>query len=415
MNDSAISGQSWIESPSHHRWLEAEADRLLTFHERHAFDAPNGFLTLDRNGFPDKEAPKDLYATARLVHSFSLAHLCGRPGAEAIAEHGVKAMLTVFLDQVNDGWYSSLAPNDLPLNDRKEAYTHAFVLLAASSALQAGIERGDELFALARGVLDDHFWRDGEGVVVDSWDACWLEVEPYRGQNSNMHLTEAYMAAFEASHDDIFLARAIRISERLIKVNAAAQHWLVPEHYDTNWVADPHYNAAKPKDPFRPFGSLVGHSLEWSRLLLQLHSLAGPRVAWAPEAAVNLFDRAIADGWDRVSGGLYYSVDLAGNPINRDRFHWTIAEAIGASVYLYRYDSQPQYETWYRRFWNYAERYLIDREAGSWWHQLDADSMPTFDTWAGKPDLYHALQATFYARSSAEHGLVETARLGLVK
>jgi mannose/cellobiose epimerase-like protein (N-acyl-D-glucosamine 2-epimerase family) len=41
---------------------------------------------------------------------------------------------------------------------------------------------------------------------------------------------------------------------------------------------------------------------------------------------------------------------------------------------------------------------LFDRTNGSWHHQLDASNQLTATVWPGKPDLYHAVQATVIPR-----------------
>jgi sulfoquinovose isomerase len=41
---------------------------------------------------------------------------------------------------------------------------------------------------------------------------------------------------------------------------------------------------------------------------------------------------------------------------------------------------------------------LFDRTYGSWHHQLDADNHVIDTVWPGKPDLYHAVQATVIPR-----------------
>ncbi len=48
---------------------------------------------------------------------------------------------------------------------------------------------------------------------------------------------------------------------------------------------------------------------------------------------------------------------------------------------------------------------LIDRRHGSWHHELTPANQPGRTTWAGKPDLYHALQATLFARLPLAAGL----------
>ncbi|WP_255954840.1 AGE family epimerase/isomerase [Streptomyces odontomachi] len=413
----ALAGAPWISSAAHQRWLAAESDRLVDGHAAAAADPRGGFSWLRTDGTPDRDRPQDLYACARLVHCFALAHLMGRPGARDLALHGLRALRAGsgagFHDDEHGGWYAAVAPGGGPVDDTKAGYAHAFVLLAGATAAQAGLSGGRELLEEAAEVVDRYFWRPDEGAALDSWDRAWSAPEAYRGQNSNMHLTEAYLAAAEATGDASFTARALSIADLVVRQHGAAHDWRIPEHFDTAWQAVPDYNADRPGDPFRPYGSLVGHWLEWARLLLTLHAQAGEAAAWTLDAARALFARAVTEGWD-AAGGLYYSVDFTGRPVLRDRLHWTIAEAIGAAVYLHRATGESAYEQWYRTFWDYAEHRLIDRAGGGWWHQLDADGRPATSIWDGKPDLYHALQATLYARAPQHLGLGEAARRGLI-
>ncbi|MDQ1582837.1 MAG: sulfoquinovose isomerase [Microbacteriaceae bacterium] len=412
----STAGPAWSDFESHHRWLRAEEERLLRFHEQHALEDSVGFAPLDRNGEPERESPRELYATARIVHCFALAHLGGRPGAAAIAEHGLRALTHEFLDEKNDGWFASVSQTGAVNDDTKSAYAHAFVVLAASTAMQSGLAGGEELLAHADRVIDAHFWREDEGAVVDAFSANWDLLEPgYRGQNANMHLTEAYLGAYEVTADKKFLRRAERISELIVARNGERWNWRVPEHFDADWSALPDYNIDKPADPFRPYGSLVGHWLEWARLVLQLYALSNAGAQWAPAAARGLFAAAVRDGWDQERGGLVYSVDVGGMVVNAARMHWAMAEAVGAAVALFRQTGDAQYEGWYREFWSYISRCVLDRRAGSWWHELDASGAPAFDTWPGKPDLYHAYQATLYARADAGLGLAAAARGGRIR
>jgi hypothetical protein len=57
------------------------------------------------------------------------------------------------------------------------------------------------------------------------------------------------------------------------------------------------YNADSRDDPFRPYGTPVGHWLEWSRLLLHLEASLVDPPAWVFEDACTLFDSAVRAGW----------------------------------------------------------------------------------------------------------------------
>ena len=42
----------------------------------------------------------------------------------------------------------------------------------------------------------------------------------------------------------------------------------------------------------------------------------------------------------------------------------------------------------------YLDDKVLDHKNGSWFHQLDENNNVIGTVWPGKPDLYHAIQAT---------------------
>jgi sulfoquinovose isomerase len=64
---------------------------------------------------------------------------------------------------------------------------------------------------------------------------------------------------------------------------------------------------------------------------------------------------------------------------------------------------------------DFAAGYLIDLERGSWHHELDATNVPSDDVWPGKPDLYHAVQATLLPLLPLAPGLTVALRDRLAK
>lgn len=400
-------GTSWLDSTQHHQWLQREEERLVGFYAVSALHSKVGFSPMDANGVPDAGADRELWLTCRMVHCFAIEHLRGRPGAASIATHGVRSLADFFEDAEHGGWYAAVAPDGTPTVTDKGAYGHAFVILAGAGAKIAGIEGGEELLERALRIVDEKFWDAADEAVVDAFSPDWRLLEPdYRGQNANMHLVEAYMAAHEATSDARWLERARAISERIINREGRALQWRVPEHFGGTWTVDPDYNRGNHTDPFRPFGSLVGHWFEWARLVLQLDALTPGGVPWALESARALLNAGLRDGWDDTSGGSLYSVDFTGQPVDRTRMYWVPAEGIGACVALARVTGEAQYEVWYRRFWEDVAVHHLDLVDGGWVHEVDAEGAVKRDTWPGKPDLYHALQATLYARLPFGPGLV---------
>ena len=74
------------------------------------------------------------------------------------------------------------------------------------------------------------------------------------------------------------------------------------------------------------------------------------------------------------------------------------AEAAAAAAALVQRTGEVGYEDWYQTFWDYIDLHMIDRRDGSWHHELGPDNLPSETIWPGKPDLYHAYQATLLPR-----------------
>ncbi|OLT28596.1 N-acyl-D-glucosamine 2-epimerase [Nocardiopsis sp. CNR-923] len=415
--------------PGHPAWLRAEERRLLAFAARSV--VADGFGWLDARGRVEEDRPTATWITARMTHVFALAHLRGEEGADRWADHGLAALAGPLRDAARGGWYEQVPDRGDQGNrsqdegslrkdaadgpdgsagtgasvdaaadgQRRSAYTHAFVVLAAASAALAGRPGARDLLDEALRVVDAHFWEESARAVRESWDGAWTSTEDYRGANSNMHCVEAFLAAADATGDRRWTLRALAVAERLVHRVAADHGWRLPEHFTSDWRALPDHNRDRPDDPFRPFGSTTGHLLEWARLLVHLELAlrdAGEAVPdWLRPDTVRLFDHAVRRGWAADGAdGFVYTLDWADAPVVRERMHWVVAEATMAAWALGALTGDDGYARHYDRWWDYADRHHLDREHGSWHHELDPAGRPAGAVWPGKPDVYHAYQAT---------------------
>ncbi len=393
--------------------LAAETDRLLDF--ARASRSPQGFGWLDDAG-QLVDRPDELWITCRMTHVFALGHLLGRTGCAELVDHGIASLRTRFHDPVHDGWFATVDANG-PVDRSKAAYAHAFVILAAASATVAGRPAAAQLLTDALAVVDERFWDEAHGMVVDFWDEPFTTCEPYRGINANMHTVEAFLAAADATGDEIWRQRALRMIERAVHGYARASGWRLPEHYDSQWRPLLDYNLEDPQHAFRPYGATIGHWLEWARLTLHLRaSLGDSAPPWMLEDARELFAQAVRDGW-AVDGskGFVYTVDWDGRPVVRERMHWVAAEALGAAAALHQATGERAYADALARWWDHVQEVFLDHVGGSWWHELDPQLQPSSVVWHGKPDVYHALQAMLIPRLPLAPGLAVALRDGLLR
>lgn len=404
----ATTTQPWRNRSYHRRWLLEQADGLFGFFQNRAFNPKGGFFDLDPTGKPLNAANpvRGIHSTARMVHCFAIGSLLGRPGSDLIVDHGMKFLWERHRDTKDGGYFWTVDDNG-PRDGRKQGYGHAFVLLASSSAKLVGHPLADKMLADVTEVLETRFWEEQHGAIAEEFNADWSVIAPYHGQNSNMHLTEALMAAFEATGERSYLDKAERIADLIIRRKAGENGFRVAEHFDGNWQVDKGYLGDQ---MFRPPGTTPGHWLEWSRLVLQLWALGGKKHAWMPDAAEALFKQSIVLGWDKDKGGFFYNLDWNDKPDMRDKLWWPASEGIGAAAFLCEHRPSAFHEEWYRHIWDVIASSFIDETNGGWHEQLTEDLKPSYTLFGGKGDIYHALQACliplYPATGSLTKGLV---------
>ncbi|CAP57695.1 putative sugar isomerase [Gluconacetobacter diazotrophicus PA1 5] len=388
-----LPASSWLRSAPHRRWLDLQGQRLLDFSKPARI--PDGFTALGDDGRPMKDGGADSILTARMTHVYAVAAGRGLPGCAPLAAHGVASLLGPLRDPRHGGWFEGPAQ----AGGRKQAYLHAFVALAASSAVVQHVPGADQLLKEALDVWDRHFWSEDEGIFRESFAADWSDEEDYRGANANMHSVEACMAVADVTGNAIWRTRALRIVERVIHTLARGAGYAVPEHYDRNWTLLKDFHRDRPTDDLRPYGMTPGHFVEWAHLLLKLEAAllreGGSAPPWLLDDAIGLFRTGMHAGWARDGApGLLYTVGWDLEPVVHNRPHWCQAEAMTAAAALLKRTGHGQYEHWYRTIWDYIDLHMIDRGQGGWLQELDRHNQPSAVVYQGKADLYHAWQAT---------------------
>ena len=381
---------------NHREFLLKEAKSLLNFAYGSVIDS-GGFGYMTTEGKIDSSKPLECYLQARKIQVFGLSHQMGLADCTDLIKHGIDSFNRLFRDRENGGFNNAVDLNRNPISDRKYAYDHMFVLLAATTAVEVGVDGAQELFDYAEEIIEKYFWDPEARMMKNDWDQTFSSVDSYRGINANMHAVEALSAAYEATGRTIFRDRAYEIAKRTVDVFARNNGWMLPEHFDSEWNVEKDFNIENPSDPFRPFGVTIGHLFEWSRLILQI-DLTMPAdtkgQAWVLEGARAMYEIGKTFGW-AVDGapGFVYTIDWEKKPVVTSRMQWVAAEAVMAAFTLWKMTGEEQYLEDYYNFWKYIQANVIDNEYGSWHHELNAAQEVTTITWSGKPDVYHAFNA----------------------
>lgn len=377
-------------------FLRAHIEDTLAFYLPRAIDPSGGlFHFLRDNGSVYDAHTRHLVSSTRYVVTLGMSVRRGLGGdlARRVLQQAFD-FLAVHRNPESGGfaWQIDWRHGQARVLDAtNHAYGLAFVLLAHAQAHMAGVAGAHAGIAQTFELLERRFWEPAHSLYADEATPDWTLL-PYRGQNANMHLCEALLAAFDATSETRYLERATLLAEHITVRQAALANGLVWEHYKADWSVDWDYNKDDKSNIFRPWGFQPGHLTEWTKLLLQLNERRpDPTLV---ERARRFFDTAMHRAWDGEHGGLYYGFAPDGSICDSDKYFWVQAESLAAAARLASVTGEPRYWAAYDHLWAYAWRHFVDHEHGAWWRILRADNRKLSDekSPAGKVD-YHTMGA----------------------
>jgi mannose/cellobiose epimerase-like protein (N-acyl-D-glucosamine 2-epimerase family) len=376
----------------------------MRFYHPHCIDPSGGFFHFfkDDGTIYDRQS-RHLVSSTRFVFNYAMAyrHLPDE-GYLAAVRHGLAFLRDAHRNPETGGYAWFLrwdGENKTVLDDDNHCYGLAFVMLAYSHALAAGVEEAREWIAETFDLMEQRFWEPAQGLYADQATADWSRLLPYRGQNANMHSCEALIAAYEASGDRRYLLRAETVARNITIRQAALAGGRIWEHYHEDWQVDWDYNRHDKTNIFRPWGYQPGHFTEWAKLLLILERHAGQLdqpAEWLLPRAIALFDDALSRSWDEGHGGIAYGFAPDDSICDGDKYFWVQAESLAAAALLALRTEDGRYWDWYDRIWQYSWVHMIDHEHGAWYRILSPDNRKLSDekSPAGKTD-YHTMGACY--------------------
>jgi mannose/cellobiose epimerase-like protein (N-acyl-D-glucosamine 2-epimerase family) len=354
-------------------FLLEHIQQTMGFYHPRAVDPRGGFYHYFKDdGTIYDSVTRHLVSSTRFVFTYSMAYQhFHRPEYLEGVKHGLAFLRNMHRNPATGGyaWVLKFHEGKAEIEDAtNHCYGLAFVLLAYSQAVRAGLSEGNEYLKETFDLMEERFWSPEHGLYADEATGDWKTVFPYRGQNANMHGCEALIAAFEATGERCYLERALLIARNITVRQAQLAGGLVWEHYHSDWSVDWEYNRHDKTNNFRPWGHQPGHLTEWAKLLLILERhqqhLEGD-TDWLMIRAGELFSAAMTKAWDEQHGGIYYGFAPDGAICDSDKYFWVQAESLAAAAVLGARTGETPYWDWYERIWSYSWEHFVDHQYGA--------------------------------------------------
>ena len=333
-----------------------------------------GFVErLNVEGHGDIAAPRRVRVQARQNYCFAKAAQLGWfPEGSEIALKGLEYLLAKARSpDGRPGFVHLLAPDGTVINPLRDTYDHAFVLLALVNvyALDRDTQVRTEIDSLLS-FLDSKLRSTDGGFLEGS-----LASMPRR-QNPHMHLFEAMIAAFDATHDAAFQQRAGEFFALFVSNFYDKQKHVLGEYYENDW------------SKIEPVSVEPGHQAEWVWLLLGFERITGcPTGRYRGELLTSALRYR-----DDVSGCLVDEGDANGNIKKHTRRLWPQTEIAKAWIAQAEAGEAGAADEARAALALLEKNYLRHPVAGGWYDQFDRDGRSLVDTIPAS-SFYHVLCA----------------------
>ncbi|MDY7563152.1 AGE family epimerase/isomerase [Pseudomonas sp. 10B1] len=251
-------------------------------------------------------------ACARQLYLFSsLIDQPSVPEAKLRAAALFRSLQQHFHDAEHGGWFYSIDPQGKPLDQRKDLYTHAFIIFACAHYWAKVREPlVESVLNAALTVVAERF-ADGTGLYEASLGQDWSSLDSGPLQNPLMHLAEAFLATVSVREDAATQAALTQL------VNAMQIRFVDPLH---GVMLEKPLGAVD--NWFEP-----GHQFEWFFLLESSPLLQDSLLH---RSLTRAFDYTEQRGIDPMTGAVKAMLDVEGTVRDGTQRIWAQAEYLRA-------------------------------------------------------------------------------------
>lgn len=353
-------------------------DTALPFWAERGIDRVHGGyverLTLD--GQDLGAAFKRTRVACRQVYVFSHGHELGWNRGRELASPGIDYLIKRAWQGEEKGFARSLTRAGDVLDSTADLYDHAFVLFAFAWHYRVSADkRSHDWMHRTLDFIETRMRHTGGRGF---WHA--MPASGWRQQNPHMHLTEACIAAYQATGEARFKTVALELvqlfGERFLDSTSGA----LGEYFDDDW-------GRAPGD--KGLVTEPGHQMEWAWILNACQKEFGLDLKATIRKCLAFGER---HGVDPASRAVYNEVRADGFPLDRGSRAWPNTERLKGAIALHEVDGVNPAPVIAETSALLFDRYFAEAVPGTWIDAFDENGRRSVDN-VPASTFYHVFLA----------------------
>ena len=349
-------------------------ENILPFWAKHAPDPSGGFYgTLNFDGSPRENAPKGGILNARILWTFSSAYrLLKDEQYLTLANRAQRYFLDHFIDREFGGSFYTVTATGEPLATNKDTYQNVFAIYGLSEHYRAtgNQESLDAAIAIYRKVIE-HAYDPVNGGFIGCVECRGIQFtrewemilpESPKTMNTNLHVLEALTNLYRVWKDE-------GLREHLREeIDVMSHKILNQETWHERLFLTMDWQNQKDIDSY-------GHDIEFSWLLHEAAEVLGDEeiLKDTERIAVNVAAVQLEEGIDEKGAMMS---DRVGDHLNNNLSWWQQAEAVVGFLNAWQISGDRKFLDAAVRNWEWIKTYMIDREFGEWYGNVNAEGAP---------------------------------------
>ena len=343
-------------------YLKQLLNDTIPFWEKYSLDKKYGgyFTCIDRNGRV-YDTDKFMWLQGRHLWTFSMLYnrLEKRESWLNIAKSGADFILKHGRDKKGN-WYFSLNQKGTPLTHPYNIFSDCFACMGLAQYSMAAGDKKAERVAL------ETFYNilKKRGNPAGQYSKAYPGTRPLMSFAIPMILSNLVLE-LEPLLDEKLVERSIDDAiDNVMNIFYDKKTGLVFEYVSPDGSHSDSYK-----------GRLInpGHTIEAMWFMMDLFERRNDQKNI--EKACDIAMRTLKFGWDKEFGGIYYFMDVKGNPVEQlewdQKLWWVHLEALITLIKGYRLTGRKDMLKWFEIIHNYSWKHFHDEKYGEWYGYLN--------------------------------------------